>query len=470
MGEHKPSSSTQISPFSLSPITIPQTAFAAQRSGARRRSAVDFDVVVLGATGLTGRLVVEQLLAIDASLRSATGARRWAVAGRDPQGVAKVLAGLKAQEVEIITADLTDQASLDKLAARTAVVLNLAGPYTKGAEQVIQACVGAGASYVDLSGELPLLRRVIDRFDEPARRAGVQVVQMAGWEAMPADLTTLLACQRAAASAGGSPEASGSDGPGAAGPIARVDVLVNFTRRPAGGVPFNQSVSGGTLASIIEMLDDPGAVIIGRTGGLLPASVREHTPARLRLRPGTVTGRVLGPVVPVAFLNPPIVNRTAALLAAERGVAYRPATYVEGVDLGPAGGLSGAWRRVRAALKGGFQRTLVLVTRLPLPVRRWLAARLRKRLPAAGTGPAGNYLRDWNWTVQARATTKEGTVGVATLTGSGHPGYTATAAIIVEVGLSLVHADTDRAGCLTPALAIGTAAAQHLRVPSLSIQ
>ncbi len=87
---------------------------------------------------------------------------------------------------------------MQALALRTAVVLNLAGPYTQKAPNLIAACIEAGTSYVDLSGEIPLLRRVIDRFDEPAKRAGVQVVQMAGWEAMPADLTTLIACRRAA--------------------------------------------------------------------------------------------------------------------------------------------------------------------------------------------------------------------------------------------------------------------------------
>ena len=435
----------------------------------RHRDPVDFDIVVFGATGLTGRLVVEQLLTVDAELRGANGARRWAAAGRDPKEVAKILAELQAEDVEIITADLTDQPSLEKLAARTAVVLNLAGPYTKGAENVIQACVGAGASYVDLSGELPLLRRVIDRFDEPARRAGVRVVQMAGWEAMPADFTTLLACQRAAQASRGNQTAAVGDGPGAEDPVVHVSVLVNFTRKPAGGVPFNQSVSGGTLASIVQMLDDPNARIIGRTGGLLPTLAQGSMPSPLRLQPGTVTGRVLGPVVPVAFLNPPIINRTAALLAAERGVAYHPATYVEGVDLGPTGGLGGRWRQVQAAAKGGLQRAMVLVTRLPLPVRKWLAARLRKRLPKAGTGPADNYLRDWDWTVQARATTQTGAVGVATLAGSGHPGYLATAAIILEVGLSVVRADTARTGCLTPALVMG-AATRKLRVPLLSIR
>lgn len=449
---------------SSSATTTPET------SQLRPRAAVEFDLVVLGPTGLTGRLVVAQLLTLDATLRSTTGVRRWAVAGRDPSGIAQVLAELQAQEVAIIPADLTDQASLQKLVARTEVVLNLAGPYTKGAEHLIAACIAAGTSYVDLSGELPLLRRVIDRFDAAARLAGVQIVQMAGWEAMPADLTTLLACQRAAAPAGNRVgPATQPDGPGAAGPIARVDVLVTFTQLPARGVPFRQAVSAGTLASLVEILEDPAALIVGQTAGLLPAPVQGRQIAAVRLWPGVVGGRVLGPVVPVAFLNPPIVHRTAALLAAEQGAVYHPATYVEGVDLGSAAGLGGAWRRVQALVQGSLQWALVQLTHLPVSVRRWLGAWVRKRLPAAGTGPSAQYLHDWTWQVEARATTHEGVVGVATLTGQGHPGYTATAAILVEVGLRLVHGDRTRAGCLTPALALG-ADERQLRVPSLTLR
>lgn len=450
-------------------MTNNQASAIAEKPSITSRNIVDFDIVILGATGLTGRLVVEQLLTVDLLLRSATGTRRWAVAGRNPSALTAILSDLKANNVEIITADLNDQVSLEKLAARTLVVLNLAGPYTKSAEHVIEACVGAGASYVDLSGELPLLKRVINRFDEPARRAGVKVVQMAGWEAMPADLTTLLAAYRAVAKSGDSIEAAG-DGPGAANPIANATMMINFSRVPAGGVPFKQSVSAGTLASIVEMLDDPEANIIGQPDGLLPLPGNTSQVAALRLRPGLINGRVLGPVVPVAFLNPPIVHRTAAILAAERGVKYFPATYIEGVDLGPANGLMGKWRQIKAGFKGALQQSLILVTRLPLSVRRWLSKRIRKRLPKAGTGPTNHYLRDWDWTINARATTINGAIGEATLTGTGHPGYTATAAIIVEVGLSIVFEDSKRVGCLTPALAMGLAVAQKLRMPSLTMK
>ena len=347
-------------------------------------------------------------------------------------------------------------------------MLNLAGPYTSKAQNLIAACVDAGASYVDLSGEIPLLRRVIDRFDEPARKAGVQLVQMAGWEAMPADLATLVACKRAAG------VGAGGDGPGAAGPIAEVTVSISFERKPEGGVPFKESISAGTMASVVEMLDDAEAGMVGRPDALLPTgavTTNASRPGAMRFGAGTVNGRVMGPVVPVAFLNPPIIHRTAALLAMESGRAYKPALYREGVEAGRTGGVAGLGRRVRAAAKGGVQRLAVGMTRLPLSVRRAVAGRVRTILPKAGTGPSGSYLRDWAWTVQARATCHDGTVGTATIQGTGHPGYTATAAIIVEVALSMANRGdhTRRSGCITPALAIG-AAVEALRVQSLDLR
>ena len=428
----------------------------------------ELDFVVLGATGLTGRLVVAELAGIDNLLPRTDGRRRWAVAGRDRGRIATILADLSLGDVDIIEADLEDVRAFRALARRTTVVLNLAGPYTDRAPDLIGACIEAATSYVDLSGEIPLLRRVIDRFDVAARRAGVQVVQMAGWEAMPADVATLVACKRAAA------PGSDNDGPGAAAPIADIVVSISFERMPAGGVPFRQSVSAGTMASMVAMLDDTDAGLIGRADALLPAGAARQggsRPGRMRFGATIDSGRSLGPAVPVAFLNPPIIHRTAALLAGESGVAYRPAIYREGFDAGGADGVAALRRRMRSAVEGSVQRLVIGLSRLPIFVRRAGAARLRKLLPAAGTGPSGRYLTDWSWTVQARATAHDGAVGVATITGVGHPGYTATAAIIVEVALSIADRDhgRKRAGCITPALAIG-AAGREFRVSSLTLR
>ncbi len=438
---------------------------ASEQSSGRAKNERDFDLVVFGATGLTGRLVVKQVAGIDTLLRSPDGKRRWAAVGRDRNEVAKVLAELDLDGVDIVVADLDDAASLQALARRTAVVLNLAGPYTQKAPNLIAACVDAGTSYVDLSGEIPLLRRVIDRFDAPAKRAGVQIVQMAGWEAMPADLTTLIACRRAAG------DGAGPDGPGASEPIKDVVVTVTFTRRPEGGVPFKQQVSAGTLASIVAMLDDPDASLVGHADALLPKDASKGTASdRLHFGDGDADGRVLGPVPPVAFLNPPIIRRTGALLAAERNAPYHPAPYVEGEDMGDANFGGALGRQLRAKAKGGLQQLAVAATDLPLPVREAAAAGLRRVLPEAGTGPSDSYLEDWAWTVEARAIGADGTLGTATIEGTGHPGYTATAAIIVEVALQMLNdgAPDRRTGCITPALAIG-ASVDVLHVDALKL-
>src|SRR5262249_24096985 len=148
----------------------------------------ELDVVVLGATGVTGRRVAAYL----AERAPATGLR-WAAAARDPSKLARVLADEGAGEAPTLQADIADPGSLAWLAERASVVLDLVGPYTLYGRPVIEACVAAGAHYADLTGEIPFVRSIIDAFDAPARNAGVKVVQVAGFEALPPDLPTQLA-------------------------------------------------------------------------------------------------------------------------------------------------------------------------------------------------------------------------------------------------------------------------------------
>lgn len=86
--------------------------------------ARDFDLIVYGATGFTGRLVAE-------FLASRGGVGRWAIAGRSApklEEVARELGG--AAPVPHVVADAADSASLAALAQQTAVVLTTVGPST----------------------------------------------------------------------------------------------------------------------------------------------------------------------------------------------------------------------------------------------------------------------------------------------------------------------------------------------------
>lgn len=81
--------------------------------------ARDFDLVLFGASGFTGRLVAEVLHA----WRSGGGALRWALAGRDPARLAAVRDALGAGEaLPLLWADARDAAALARLAARTRAI------------------------------------------------------------------------------------------------------------------------------------------------------------------------------------------------------------------------------------------------------------------------------------------------------------------------------------------------------------
>jgi len=94
-----------------------------------------FDVIVLGATGFTGRQAVLAL-----THRGATQPLRWAVAGRNLaklRGMVAELVPTASTQPGIVVADVNDLDSLQKLAAQTSVLLNLAGPYAPSGEAVV---------------------------------------------------------------------------------------------------------------------------------------------------------------------------------------------------------------------------------------------------------------------------------------------------------------------------------------------
>jgi short subunit dehydrogenase-like uncharacterized protein len=148
----------------------------------------DLSVVVFGASGITGRGVAAYL-----EKRAAEADFPWAAAGRDAAKVERVLGDLGVSAPEVISADVADPSSLAAMAARTRVVLDLVGPYTLHGTPVIEACIENGSHYVDLTGEIPFVRRTIEAFDERAKEAGVKIVQVSGFEALPPDLGVRLA-------------------------------------------------------------------------------------------------------------------------------------------------------------------------------------------------------------------------------------------------------------------------------------
>ncbi len=124
-------------------------------------------VAVFGATGYTGRLVAHAL-------------RRHRVplllAGRNAGKLAALAEQLGGAET--LVASVGDRTSLDALARRAGVLVNCVGPFLDLGEPVVRAAIGAGAHYIDTTGEQPFLQAV-QVHDRWAKNQGVAVIPRA---------------------------------------------------------------------------------------------------------------------------------------------------------------------------------------------------------------------------------------------------------------------------------------------------
>ena len=138
-------------------------------------------VAVFGASGHTGRFVVDELLRRRLA-PVAVGRRAEALEAAFPGG-----------DVAIRVASVEDAAALDRAFEGVAAVINCAGPFLDTAEAVASAALRAGAHYIDVSAEQPSAQAVFDRFDGPARAAGVVALPAMGFYGGLADLLVTAA-------------------------------------------------------------------------------------------------------------------------------------------------------------------------------------------------------------------------------------------------------------------------------------
>ena len=112
----------------------------------------EFDIIVHGATGFTGRLVAEHLQ----SRYGTTGAIKWAMSGRSQAKLAQVAAEI-GTDAPLIVADAADPALLDAMVARTQCVITTVGPYQLYGEPLL-AIIAADRQWNEAAARTTLLK------------------------------------------------------------------------------------------------------------------------------------------------------------------------------------------------------------------------------------------------------------------------------------------------------------------------
>jgi len=218
----------------------------------------EFDVVVYGATGFTGRLVAEYLN----NQYGVGGDVKWAMAGRSEDKLKAVRdeMGIPA-EIPFVVADASDAASLKSMAERTSVVLTTVGPYQLYGSDVVAACVAAGTDYVDLCGEVNWMHTMIAEHGEAAKKSGARIVLSCGFDSIPFDLGVYFLQENAKKTLGGV--------------VPRVKTRVREMKGTFSGgtvASFRATMASvGSDPSVIEILTNPFALAEGFTGPAQPA-------------------------------------------------------------------------------------------------------------------------------------------------------------------------------------------------------
>jgi len=374
------------------------------------RADAEFDIIVYGATGFTGRLVAEYL-----SNRIAPD--RWAMAGRSATKLAEVRDVVGAPSaVALIVADAADAVSLQAMVARARVVLTTVGPYQLYGNELVAACAAAGTDYVDLCGEPAWMRHMIDAHDSAAKASGARIVFSCGFDSIPFDLGVMFT-QDAARERNGRP-------------ASRIKCRVRAMKGTfSGGTSASLKATMAAAAkdlSVLGLLRDPFALTPGFKGPSQPMGlIPEYDSA---------TGRWAAPFV-MAPINTKNVHRTNALLGHPYGTDFR---YDEMLltTIGDAG---------RAAAEAIAKLNPMSDAKGPKP----------------GEGPSKEERDAGFYDILFVAETPDGEEIRASVKGDRDPGYGSTSKMIAEAALQLIETDS-AGGVWTPGALMGQSLTERL--------
>ena len=367
----------------------------------------EFDLVVFGASGYTGKLVAEYIqneYGGDQSLK-------WALAGRNKDKLAGIKEDLNLEsDLTILKVDSNDQESLDAMTSAAKCILTTVGPYQLYGSNLVESCAKNGTDYVDLTGEPGWMYEMINEHKETAKKSGSRIVFSCGFDSIPFDLGVYFV-QQAVRDKFGKP---------AQHVRGRVKAM-------------NGEFSGGTIASLgatmatlkekpelIKVLANPFSLTEGFEGPTQLDDSKVLLDEKLNM---WVAPFVMAPI------NTKNIHRSNALLGHEYGEDF---CYDEMMIAGEG--------------EEGKQIADAMTSANPMG---------GENVPQPGEGPSQESREQGNYDVQFFADIDEGCIE-ARVTGDMDPGYGSTSKMITESAMCLIYDCNDLSGGIyTPAPAMG---------------
>ena len=390
----------------------------------------EFDVIVWGASGFTGKLVAEYLF----NKYGSNNDLKWAIAGRDYSKLELVRDEVANSSIPIIIANSDDIESLNSMIKRTKVICTTVGPYAKYGSKLVSSCVNNQTHYCDLAGEVQWIRKMIDEHHEIAKANGTKIVNSCGFDSIPSDLGVYFIQKQSSEKYN--------------------QKAKHIKMRVAGA---KGGISGGTYESlsnvnkeaysnkdIFKVVINPyGLNPLGELNGLDKYDLR-------KIIFDKASNSWIGPFV-MAAINTKIVRRSNAL----SGYAYgKDFMYDEATLSGK--GLKGKFRAYVSALP-----LAILMSAKP---GSFLKKIIDMILPKPGEGPNKDKRESGFYNLRFYITLEDESNAFAKVIGDMDPGYGSTSKMLGESAVCLAKDILpDSSGVLTPSIAMGDAILDRLQ-------
>ncbi|MBK62564.1 MAG: saccharopine dehydrogenase [Altererythrobacter sp.] len=376
----------------------------------------EFDIIVYGATGYTGRLVAEHFVR---EYGTDEGGPKWAVAGRSEDKLSAVREEIGAPPTTpMIVADAEDPSALGAMCRRTKVVISTVGPYQLYGDALVEACVKTGTDYADLCGEPAWMAEKIAEHHDAAKESGARICFSSGFDSIPFDLGVLMLQKEAK-------ERHGSPAPRVKGRVRAMKGTFSGGTAASLGATMKAAVRN---PGVVTVLRDPFALTPGFEGPEQPSGMVPHYEEEL--------GKWAAPFV-MAAINTKNVHRTNFLRGHPYGSDFR---YDEMVLTSPGDAGKAAANALVEMVKNPFG----------------------SKPPKPGDGPTREERENGFYDVLFMGEWPDGKSIRYGVKGKFDPGYGSTSRMLAETAIGLLESDTE-GGVGTPGSFLGEALVERLR-------
>jgi short subunit dehydrogenase-like uncharacterized protein len=387
-----------------------------------------FDIIIFGATSFVGQILTRYML----NQFAVGGELKWAIAGRSQNKLneLKLSLGTAGEALDTLVADAADEDSLHSMCLSTRVIISTVGPYALYGEPLVKVCVALGTDYCDLTGEVQWIAKMLERYEDEAKKSGARIVNSCGFDSVPSDLGVYFLQHHANQKFGQT--------------CSSIKMRVKKMKGAA---------SGGTVASMTnifkEVASNPALrKVLANPYAICPSdhgnTVRQDNMNRPQYDDDFNSW--VAPFV-MAVINTRIVHRSNTLV---EGGYSQHFDYNEAMLTGKGLMGSGIAAGVGVGL-GGFAMAAVI------PPTRWVMEKFI--LPKPGEGPSIDAQEKGFYDLRFYGKTDDGQEIRCKVTGDQDPGYGSTAKMLGQAAACLaqdISKDDVQGGFWTPASVFGT--------------